>query len=449
MRLPNPNPGPDRRAAVLIIVLWVAFGLVSIALYFAHATSLAMRTADNRAAAVQADQAILGALRYATGMLANSESPGRLPDAWTYRYEAVPVGEAHFWFLGPSDLQVSPDRPIFGLRDEAALLNLNTATVEMLRYLPRMTDAVAGAIVDWRDTDSEVSEYGGAEEETYSRLARPYRCKNGPFESIEELRLVQGVTTELLYGEDANLNGVLDPNENDGELTAPSDNRDGRLDPGLLSLLTLHSRDSALDSTGTNRIDLASATTQDLTTVFQEHLGTERANQVLRLLGNVTNGFSSVLELVVRSGLTGDESQEIEDRVWVSGANQGRGLVNINTADEAVLACIPGIGITNAATVVARRRSNPTDTTSVAWIAEVLDQTAALAAGPHITGRTSQFTLDIAALGHHARGFRRLRFVCDLADGSPVILARRDLTDLGWALGPDVRTALLTASTRR
>ena len=35
--------------------------------------------------------------------------------------------------------------------------------------------------------------------------------------SVREVLLVNGATPELLYGEDWNLNGRLDPNENDGE----------------------------------------------------------------------------------------------------------------------------------------------------------------------------------------------------------------------------------------
>src|SRR5271157_1069810 len=36
------------RASVLIIVLWVAFGLVAITLYFANAMSMELKAADNR-----------------------------------------------------------------------------------------------------------------------------------------------------------------------------------------------------------------------------------------------------------------------------------------------------------------------------------------------------------------------------------------------------------------
>ena len=40
------------RGSVLIIVLWVAFGLISIALYFGNATSMELRASDNRVAAM-------------------------------------------------------------------------------------------------------------------------------------------------------------------------------------------------------------------------------------------------------------------------------------------------------------------------------------------------------------------------------------------------------------
>ena len=124
----------------------------------------------------------------------------------------VPVGDAAFWFIGRSDQQTALDEPWFGFVDEASKLNLNTATAAMLEQLPRMTPELAAAIVDWRDSNSTVSD-GGAEDETYQRLNPPYRCKNAPFESIDELRLVYGMTDEILYGDDANMNGYPDENE--------------------------------------------------------------------------------------------------------------------------------------------------------------------------------------------------------------------------------------------
>jgi hypothetical protein len=47
-----------RRGSVLVIVLWIAFGLVSLALYFANSMNFELRASDNRVCAQAADQAI-------------------------------------------------------------------------------------------------------------------------------------------------------------------------------------------------------------------------------------------------------------------------------------------------------------------------------------------------------------------------------------------------------
>ena len=55
------------------------------------------------------------------------------------------------------------------------------------------------ALIDWIDSDSRQSDFG-AEDAYYKSLSKPYGCKNGSIEFIEELLLVKGVTAELLYG---------------------------------------------------------------------------------------------------------------------------------------------------------------------------------------------------------------------------------------------------------
>src|SRR6516225_5120140 len=60
------NRPKGQQASVLIMVLWIAFGLVSLALYFASSMTFEMRAAENRVSALQADAAIDGASRYLT-----------------------------------------------------------------------------------------------------------------------------------------------------------------------------------------------------------------------------------------------------------------------------------------------------------------------------------------------------------------------------------------------
>ena len=84
----------QQRASVLIIVLWVAFGLVTLALYFANSMSLELRAADNTVASLEAEKAIEGAMRYVSNILVNAEMPGVLPSTNRYAFAGLPIGEA-------------------------------------------------------------------------------------------------------------------------------------------------------------------------------------------------------------------------------------------------------------------------------------------------------------------------------------------------------------------
>ncbi len=454
----HPCPRGARRGSVLIIALWIAFGLVSLALYFAQTVNFELRAADQRVAAFEAEQAIAGALRYASNVLATvPEAPGLPPDEFDYASEALPLGEATVWFLGRNPRRSRADVPAFGLVDEASKLNLNTATVEMLQLLPGMTPEFAAAIVDWRDADSTPGP-GGAEDETYLRQTPAYRCKNAPFESVEELRLVHGADLVYLFGEDTNLNGVLDPNENDGDAAPPYDNKDGYLDAGLLEYVTVSSAEPNTRSDGSARINVNNPNQQELAALLQQAFGTDRANAILARLGAPGGGgpgggpgggtnapganFSSLLHFYLRSGLTADEFAQIEGELTVSTNAVLVGLVNVNTAPETVLACLPGLGYENAAALVAYRETQSRRLTTLAWVAEVLDEAAILEAGPYLTARSYQYTADVVALGHQGRGYRRVRAIFDTRDGVPRLVSRQDLTHLGWALGVDLREQL-------
>ena len=96
--------------SVLIIVLWVAFGLIALTLYFANSMSFELRASDNRAAMIEADQAIIGAARYVSNVIATVREPATLPDINNYRSEQVPVGDATFWLIGRADRQTAMDQ---------------------------------------------------------------------------------------------------------------------------------------------------------------------------------------------------------------------------------------------------------------------------------------------------------------------------------------------------
>lgn len=150
-----------------------------------------------------------------------------------------------------------------GATDEASKLNLNSASpTQLQRFLERMLAdredvdqrAILDAILDWRDTDDQLSgESADTEGQYYAQLDKPYRVKNGPFDSVEELLLVKGITGQILYGEDFDRNGIRTLNEEDGDLTFPPDNQDTDLNRGLYPYLTVHSYENNVDNSNRPR----------------------------------------------------------------------------------------------------------------------------------------------------------------------------------------------------
>jgi len=389
----RPHPGaPTERGTILIVVMWIAFGLVTVALLFGNSMMLEYRAANNMTTALEASQAIEGADRYVQYVLTNLEEAGKSPDLSTYESEQAPVGNAAFWLIGrDNNTSASPNKKLtFGLVEESSKLNLNTATQDMLLYLPRMTTQLAASIVDWRDADDETTS-NGAESDAYLMQDPKYYCKNAPFETVEELRLVMGADNTILYGEDTNRNGVLDPNEDDGNASPPEDNRNGILEPGLVEYVTVYSHETGQSS---------------------------------------QSGQSD------QSGQSGQSSQDV------------KGLVNVNTACAEVLICIPGIGTENANRLISYRQGKTDELDAVSWVADALDQQSATTATPYITTKCYQWTADVAAVGQYGKGFRRTAFVLDTVGGTPAVVFRQDLSNCGWPLGPEIREQLTSTDTR-
>ncbi|SPE62636.1 exported hypothetical protein [Verrucomicrobia bacterium] len=454
----SPNRTSER-GSTLVIVLWIAFGLISLAVYFADSMTFELRASDNRVSAQAADAAIDGAARYLISVLGNTGTNGVMPCQICYSNAAVPVGDAHFWVIGrDTNLPVGPGILSFGLIDEASKLNLNYVTSNQLICLPNITQDLVNGILDWRGTNGPNSTV------TYYEMMQPaYQCKGAHFETVDELRLVYGANMDMLVGEDANRNGVLDANENDA-------NQNGMLDPGILEYATVYSREPNTNSSGgmINISSLSTANSSRLNGLLQTNFGATRASQIMRSLGLTTQPaaatpgrggtgatapaaavttvvtFTSPLQFYSRSGMTSAEFAQIFTNLTMTTNAFIEGRVNVNTAPAPVLTCLLGGDTSAAQQLVNYRLANPTVLTSIAWVIDALGQNfasdlSALEAGDYLTTQSYQFTADIAALGPFGRGYRRVKFVFDTSNGTPQIIYRQDLTHLGWALGDDVR----------
>jgi type II secretory pathway component PulK len=444
-------------ASVLVIVLWASLGLVALTLTFGQSMLLSYRGADNDVAGRQAQQAIEGAIRYAQMIISTSETPGALPDPALFPAEAVPVGEATFWFIGRIDDGEPTDLPFWGIVDESSKLGINAIgggtgapqlTPAMLEGIPGMTAELAAAIIDWADTNEDVSD-NGAESETYTLRQPCYAAKNARFESIEELALVNGATRYVLYGEDENLNGALDVNEDDGEESLPVDDGNGRLERGVLDYLTAFTREPNTKEDGTARVNVTRMSNAGVSEVLDE-LGANRKAAILAATGQAQ--LTSVAHFYKVAGITADEEAKIDaDITTVTTPAENPfifGRVNVNSASEAVLACIPGLS-DKASSLVAARQSRAEQSASIKWFLDALDLETVIRAGPFITGRSYQFSVDVGAVGRNGRGYRRTWAVIDTSTGEPRVIYRRDLSHAGWALGREARQQLAVRKENR
>ena len=64
---------------VLVIVLWISFGLLVLAIAFAHSMSLELKGAQNRYTSLQAEHATTGAAQYVNYVLTTHGTNGILP----------------------------------------------------------------------------------------------------------------------------------------------------------------------------------------------------------------------------------------------------------------------------------------------------------------------------------------------------------------------------------
>jgi len=327
---------------ILVMVLWVVVLMTALVAVVSHASRLEMKVATSSADEVRCKWACRAGMEMAIGLLNEDlRDTDCLLDLWSDNAE---------------DLNDVPlERCVYSVRvtDEAGKLNVNTATREQLMGLPYMESEIVDAILDWRDGDAN-PRGEGAEVGYYENLPFAYTIRNGPFKTIRELLAVKGMTKDFLYGEDSNLNGMLDYTEMDGELTPPMDNGDDYLDKGWIAFLTCYSYEKNVDAEGQARVNINQANEQQLQRQLSLSEGHARW-----IVENRGGGFQSVGDLLTNnspekpqqgSGNSNNQAQPIDrqtfagivDKITISGEERIPGKININTAPKEVLAALLG-----------------------------------------------------------------------------------------------------------
>tara|TARA_B100000315_G_scaffold258572_1_gene311226 strand:- start:597 stop:1706 length:1110 start_codon:yes stop_codon:yes gene_type:complete len=111
------------------------------------------------------------------------------------------------WMADGRPYQITLDNGTAEVRmyDEGGKININEANGPTLRKLlstlrlDRGISGIVDPILDWRDPDNNYHR-NGAEDTYYLALPKPYHAKNGPFDTMDELLWVKGITPDIFYG---------------------------------------------------------------------------------------------------------------------------------------------------------------------------------------------------------------------------------------------------------
>ncbi len=176
-----------QRGVALILVLWVTVLLTVIAGSFAYAARTDMSVLGNHMQRARAEAAADAGVHRA---VMEFFRPVTEPARWKQD------GTEYAFRLGDAQVRVS-------VLDESAKIDINDGSPVLLKGLllsvglsEPEASKLSDAILDWRDLDT-LSRPNGAEEEAYKSAGLKQKPSNAPFQTLEELRLVMGMTTDL------------------------------------------------------------------------------------------------------------------------------------------------------------------------------------------------------------------------------------------------------------
>ncbi len=182
-------PGRGARGArgiALVVVLWMRTLLAVIAASFTTTTRtetrLARNLVENAKAEALADAAVHRAI---VGLLDGDPDARWAADGTLYEF-AMDDGTARIT-----------------IQDETGKIDLNAGSQNLMVALLDAADvplaeadSLSDAIIDYRDSDDQ-RRPSGAEDDDYRDAGLPWGAKDRPFEAVEELRRVLGMTPEL------------------------------------------------------------------------------------------------------------------------------------------------------------------------------------------------------------------------------------------------------------
>jgi len=190
---------PRRRArgVALITVMFIMVLLTTLVAYLVEDEYLVIRRVSNQQEAEQGFQIAVYAEQWACKVLEadiRENDTDHMKEAWYTESPSLRESDTAAFSAGVEDLQ-----------GRFNLNNLSTGKDDIwypafkrLLTVLELDPGLADAVVDWMDSDIDVSGHYGAEDAEYLLESPSYRAANQPMADVGELRLIRGMTDEAV-----------------------------------------------------------------------------------------------------------------------------------------------------------------------------------------------------------------------------------------------------------
>jgi general secretion pathway protein K len=182
----GPMKVTRQRGIALVAVLWALVLLAVIAATVLRESRTQSRLARNFVDSAAAEALADGGVHRALAGLAAPISGG----GWRVD------GTVYSWRPGRGEVLIR-------IEDEGGKFSLNRVSAAQLQKLfatvglaPETAEALADRVLDYRDRD-DTRRPAGAEDSDYAAAGLPHGAKDGPYEALEELHQVLGMTREI------------------------------------------------------------------------------------------------------------------------------------------------------------------------------------------------------------------------------------------------------------
>ena len=199
----------NQKGIALFLVLWVLALLSVIVGEFCFAMRTEVNVTRNFKEQTEAYYIALAGLNRAIGELIRNEVARQKTNKPESKTDENEKEEESRWRMNVDIAPIPFGNGQFEVKigNESGKININGANESLLKIMlngfdieEQQKSVIIHSVMDWRD-ENHLHRLNGAEDSYYESLPEPYECKDGDFDSVEELLMVRGVTPEIFYGE--------------------------------------------------------------------------------------------------------------------------------------------------------------------------------------------------------------------------------------------------------